>query len=108
MSKRDPSDLFIDSTKAVVKRTYVVNEADYDLVASIFPERTFATYFPGLCVRLLAETLRAKKITSLAERVVDGDVATPAALALRLREALEVTFSYAARSNTNTKNPPAE
>lgn len=90
-----PSDLanyFVDTKRPIIKMTYSVNEADYQLVKRIFIEHGFMQYFPGYSIRLLAEALKKEKVTDFMDRVRCPALANASALSVLSRKAWEQTL----------------
>lgn len=75
---------FLNEHKPIIKRTFSVNEADYQHVAQVFSETGFLQYFPGLCFKLLSQQLKQNGINNLSDRLANPDVATLAGLVSNL------------------------
>lgn len=70
------ANFFINEHKPVIKRLFVANEDDYQLVQRCFPEPGFTTYIGGLAIRKLAEQLRQHDINSATDRLQHPDFAS--------------------------------
>lgn len=68
--------LFINEHKPLIKRTFSVNEEDYEHVSRVFTETGFLQYFPGLCFKLLSQSLKTKGINDLSDRLTNPSAAT--------------------------------
>lgn len=65
---QEQADKFLRDSAKTVKRTYRVNEEDYNLVASVFPEHGVLAYLPGLIFNRVAEKLRSEGISTVSDR----------------------------------------
>lgn len=62
----------LSDKKPMSKKTYVVNDEDYDLINNVFPERGYNAHLPGFLYNLLANELRKKGITNCYDRLNEG------------------------------------
>ena len=69
MSQNEFFKLFLPADKPLLTRTYKVCKEDHELIAEVYPESGFLTYYPGLTMRMLADEIRHQKLSNYFERI---------------------------------------